>query len=223
MTPRERLPAMAHAGAIRSSLRSSRARPSRRGAARAIRSRPAPRAPPGVERAEELGFSLASRRSHQTAPRENLPLERVTVTLPIHPFYGMTLAVVRMERDRQGRRYVTVEHPRGGNLRLPLDWTDRSAPTSPPTVNGQEVRVSLRGLRALAAAVAVARARKLDLSALAPAPSAQAEDARTSFDRSPGRVVRAVGHRAARPARSVGVPAAQDPAPRPRRRRGGPR
>jgi hypothetical protein len=87
----------------------------------------------------------------------------VTVTLPVHPFAGMALAVVRIERDQQGRRSVTVAHPRAGHLRLPLDWTDRSAPVSPPTVDGQAVRLSLRGLRALAAAVAVAQARKLDL------------------------------------------------------------
>jgi hypothetical protein len=82
-----------------------------------------------------------------------LELTNSPFTLSVHPFYGMALAAVRNERDQQGRRYVMVEHPRGGHLRLPLGWTDRSAPTSPPTVNGQKVRVSLWGLRALAAAV----------------------------------------------------------------------
>ncbi|MDP2703406.1 MAG: hypothetical protein Q8P98_15190, partial [Candidatus Rokubacteria bacterium] len=88
----------------------------------------------------------------------------MTVTLPVHPFHGMALAVMRLERDHQGRRYVIVEHPHGGQLRLPLDWTDRAAPAAPPQLNGRDVRLSLRGLRALAAAVGVARSRKLDLS-----------------------------------------------------------
>ena len=87
----------------------------------------------------------------------------MTVTLPVHPFHGMALAVMRMERDHQGRRYVIVEHPHGGQLRLPLDWTDRAAPAAPPQLNGRDVRLSIRGLRALAAAVGVARSRKLDL------------------------------------------------------------
>ena len=50
----------------------------------------------------------------------------MTVTLPVHPFHGMALAVMRLKRDHQGHRYVIVEHPHGGQLRLPLDWTDRA-------------------------------------------------------------------------------------------------
>ena len=143
----------------------------------------------------------------------------MTVTLPIHPFAGMTLALVRVERDHQGHRYVIVEHPHGGQLRLPLDWTDRAAPAAPPQLNGRDVRLSLRGLRALAAAVGVARSRKLDLSAVGPAPSSQAEEASPRSARSTGRVGRAVGRRAARPARGVGVSPAEDPSAT----RGGPR
>jgi len=143
----------------------------------------------------------------------------VTVTLPIQPFAGMALALVRLERDHQGRRYVIVEHPHGGQLRLPLDWTERAAPASPPQVNGRDVRLSIRGLRALAAAVGIARSRKLDLSEVGAAPSSQAEEASTPSARATGRVVRAVGRGAARPARRVGVSPAKDPSAK----RGGPR
>ena len=143
----------------------------------------------------------------------------MTVTLPVHPFHGMALPVIRLERDQQGHRYVIVEHPHGGQLRLPLDWTDRAAPAAPPQVNGRDVRLSIRGLRALAAAVGVARSRKLDVSEVAPAPSSQAEEASPRSARATGRVGRAVGRRAARPARGVGVSPAQDPAAT----RGGPR
>jgi len=129
----------------------------------------------------------------------------------VHPLYGMPLAIVRMERDRQGRRYVTAEHPHGGNIRLPLEWTDRAAPTPLPEVEGHEVRVSVRGLLALAGAVEVALTRKLDSAEPAPAPWSQAEQATTPSDRSAGRMVGAVGDRTARPARGVGVAAAQGP------------
>ena len=165
------------------------------------------------------GWPRSRPRPHHTTPGENLPPERVTVTLPIHPFHGMALAVVRLERDHQGHRDVIVEHPHGGQLRLPLDWTDRAAPAVPPQVNGRDVRLSLRGLRALAAAVGVARARKRDVSEVGPAPSSQAEEASPRSARATGRVGRAVGRRAARPARGVGVSPAQDPAAT----RGGPR
>jgi hypothetical protein len=52
----------------------------------------------------------------------------------------MTLALVRLARDHDGRRYATVEHPHGGQLRLPLDWTDRTAPVLPRQVKGWDVR-----------------------------------------------------------------------------------
>lgn len=58
---------------------------------------------------------------HQTAPRAKQPRECVTVTMPVHPRHGMTLGIVRIERHQQGRRYVTAEHPGGGNIRLPFE------------------------------------------------------------------------------------------------------
>ena len=162
------------------------------------------------------------RRSHQTAPHEDLPPERVTVTLPVHPFCGMALVVVRHERDQRGRRYVTAAHPTdGGNLRLPVEWTDRSAPRPAPRVNGQEVRIRVDGLLALAGAVDVARRRKLDLPTGTPAPSAQAGQPDSPLDLGASRRgVRSVGGDTARPARGVGVPGAKSPATPRRIRRG---
>ncbi|MFE8600322.1 hypothetical protein [Archangium violaceum] len=52
-------------------------------------------------------------------------IERVTVTLPVHPLKGVKLPVVRFIRSQDGRRYVDVEHPPGQYMRLPLEWTDR--------------------------------------------------------------------------------------------------
>ncbi|MCY1074310.1 hypothetical protein [Archangium lansingense] len=40
-------------------------------------------------------------------------IERVTVTLPIHPLKGVELPVARFIRSQDGRRYVDVEHPPG--------------------------------------------------------------------------------------------------------------
>lgn len=145
----------------------------------------------------------------------------MTVTLPVHPFYGMTLAVVRHERDQRGRRYVTAEHPMAGHLRLPYEWTDRSAPRPVPTVNGQPVRIGVKGFLALARAVAVALRKKLDSPALPPAPSSQAEQTHRPLDLRASGVVSAVGDDPARPARGMGVPYAKDAAsPRFSHRRG---
>jgi hypothetical protein len=52
--------------------------------------------------------------------------------MPIHPLNGVEVPVVRFERDYQhGRRYVVVERPGGGNLCLPVEWTDRGPPWVP--------------------------------------------------------------------------------------------
>ena len=145
----------------------------------------------------------------------------MTVTLPVHPFYGMTLAVVRHERDQRGRRYVTAEHPVAGHLRLPYEWTDRSAPRPAPTVNGQPVRIGVEGLLALARVVDVALRKKLDAAEPPPAPSFQAEQTHRPFDICASGVVSAVGDDPARPARGMGVPCAKDAAaPRVSHRRG---
>lgn len=146
----------------------------------------------------------------------------MTVTLPVHPFRGMALVVVRYERDQRGRRYVTAAHPAdGGNLRLPVEWTDRAAPRPAPPVNGQEVRIRVDGLLMLAAAVDVARRRRLDLPTGTPAPSAQAGQPDSPLDRgAKRRVARSVVGDTARPARDMGVPGAKNPATPRRIRRG---
>jgi hypothetical protein len=144
----------------------------------------------------------------------------VTVTLPVHPFCGMALVLLRQERGQDGRRSIVAEHPSdGGHLRLPIEWTDRGRPWSAPRVKGQQVRVGVRALLALAAAVEAVQLEKLDLSRAAAAPSSQAEQTDSRLDSPAGRVVGSVGDDTARPARSMGVPAAKD-SPSPRRHRG---
>ena len=87
----------------------------------------------------------------------------MTVTLRVHPFVGMALAVTCFKRDHaSGRRFVVVEHPREGELLLPLDWTDHGVPEAVPVVGGREVVADIAGLRRLACAVAACR--KVDLA-----------------------------------------------------------
>jgi hypothetical protein len=70
--------------------------------------------------------------------------------------------LVRIERwTRHDRRYAIVEHPDGGTLRLPLDWTDRAPPWVSPHVDGRPVRLSTGGMLRLTAAVGVALGRTL--------------------------------------------------------------
>src|SRR5713101_10209307 len=45
----------------------------------------------------------------------------------------MALAVMRLERDQQGHRYVIVEHPHGGQLRLPRTGRIERLPPRPPS------------------------------------------------------------------------------------------
>jgi len=82
----------------------------------------------------------------------------VLITLPVHPFVGVALPVVRFTRDRMsGRRYVVAEHPRKGQLVLPLDWTDRAPSRPVPVSRGHEVRADVAGLLAVARALATCR------------------------------------------------------------------
>lgn len=64
--------------------------------------------------------------------------------------------MVRWARSEDGRQYIDVENPRGGALRLPIDWTERGNPLVAPRVHGSEIRLSARGLVELANAVAAA-------------------------------------------------------------------
>jgi hypothetical protein len=93
--------------------------------------------------------------SDQSTSLQSEVVERVIITLPIHPLVGRSLPFLREVRDREGRRSVVVEHPAGWALRVPVSWTDRSVSPTPPTVDGQVVRASSVGLRQLAGEVAI--------------------------------------------------------------------
>jgi hypothetical protein len=70
--------------------------------------------------------------------------------------------LVHVERwAGQGRRFAIVEHPGGGTLRLPLDWTDRGPPWVSPRVDGRPVRLAVGALLKLAGALDVALGRTL--------------------------------------------------------------
>jgi len=82
--------------------------------------------------------------------------------MPIHPLSGALVSVVRFERNYQhGGRYVVIDGPRGGALRLPIEWTDRGPPWVPPVVDGRPVRLAVRGLLLLARMVEAVKARPL--------------------------------------------------------------
>ncbi len=100
-------------------------------------------------------------RYSQTAPQQTADL--VTVVLPGHPLEGQRLAIVRHCRRGDGYRYVDAEHPSGGWIRLPLEWTDRAAHALVSGRNGRVAQLSFDGLLRLARAVdAGADCRKLD-------------------------------------------------------------
>ena len=83
--------------------------------------------------------------------------------MPVHPLLGQRLPAIRSVRGRDGRRYIEAEHPRGWHIRLPIEWTDRAASPGPTSCQGEEVRLSFRGLLALAGAVDVALGRVFNL------------------------------------------------------------
>jgi hypothetical protein len=145
----------------------------------------------------------------QTATCAGSVSDCVTITLPVHPLRGVRLPVVRTIRNQDGRRYIDVEYPRGWSLRLPIEWTDRSSPWVPPTVEGHEVRLSVSALLKLAGAVEVA----LGQEQAPPTPSGPAAEPRfihasSSLPESRTAVARTVRGARAGPPRRVGEPAA---------------
>ncbi len=86
----------------------------------------------------------------------------IVVTAPVHPFYQQELIVIRYERDQSGARFVYVQHPRAGVLRLPIDWTNRGTKLNPPSVKGRDLLIDVKNLQKLAAACAVALAKDID-------------------------------------------------------------
>jgi len=61
----------------------------------------------------------------------------VRITFPVHPLRGTPLAVVRTVRSQEGQQYVDAEHPKGGLIRVPLEWTDRRTPVATAVGVGQ--------------------------------------------------------------------------------------
>jgi hypothetical protein len=142
----------------------------------------------------------------------------------------MALPVVRYVRGQDGREQVDAEHPRGWTIRLPVEWTDRAAPASPPCLNGQEVRLAARGLLELGRAIRVAM-DALDPGVTVPnTPAAGTAEAGQKGDPNDGspegragresRMGSTVNDSATRGARRVGYARAQDP-PRYGKNRGG--
>jgi hypothetical protein len=122
--------------------------------------RPSSRGSGAAERAVGRGLRAARRgrgrgsgKHPQTTPPSAPASDCVTITLPVHPFRGCALPIVRCGHERDGRCYIDVEHPYGGSLRLPIEWTDRSAPLVPARVNGRELKLDARDLLRLARAL----------------------------------------------------------------------
>lgn len=76
----------------------------------------------------------------------------------------MRLPFARLDRDQLGGRFIVVQYPRDGLLRLPVDWTDRGTPCIPPRAEGRELRVTVQLLLTLARACCAARLNGLDKS-----------------------------------------------------------
>lgn len=96
---------------------------------------------------------MGARHHQHNTPHEKLLDDSVTVTLPVHPFKGMRLRVVRAVYSRGSQRYIDAEHPRGWTIRLPVEWTDRSKSWILPLLDGHSVKLHAGGLLNLAKAV----------------------------------------------------------------------
>jgi hypothetical protein len=129
---------------------------------RAARRRPRTVHPRSLQRQEDLNEASTVGQEEQTAAGAKQRPDRIIITLPIHPLVGAELVLVRVERwIGAGRRFALVEHPEGGTLRLPLEWTDRGPRWVSPCVNGRPVRLAIGGLLKLAGALDVALGRTL--------------------------------------------------------------
>src|SRR5262249_47849619 len=144
----------------------------------------------------------------------------ISVCMPIHPLNGQQLRVVRTERDRHGRQFITVEHPTGFWLRLPAAWTDRGAPLSPPQVGGRQARLSITALVRLARAVRAKLDQKVDHVLSAPILATSSESDRDATAAAPG-TTRAVSAGTPERDRGVGDAGTQGPVRRRRARRRG--
>jgi hypothetical protein len=143
--------------------------------------------------------------------------------MPVHPLKGFKLDILRARRDHLARRQTFIaELPGGAHIVLPVEWTDRGPPWVTPTIDGKEVRLSARGLLALARAVDTALRQKLDNCPQSSPASTQAEYASKNVDVSSRGRDRGVdgtdADDAARSAGGVGKPSAQDALPKRGRR-----
>ncbi len=77
-------------------------------------------------------------------------VETVLVTMPVHPYCGHELAVVRTERGTRGKIHILVEAPDKRLLRLPIDWTNRGTQVTPVNIGNKSLVVNVRDLLFLA-------------------------------------------------------------------------
>jgi hypothetical protein len=146
--------------------------------------------------------------------------------MPVHPLRGETLALVRVERDRNsGCRYVLAETQEGRRLRVPESWTDRCVFVGPHQIDGKETKLVLSALLCLADAVAdMGKSRKIDIGSKEVKIRENTEQKASHDEKSKGcSMAGAVAQDTGRAARGICRPGAQDPSGRDegaRRRRG---
>ena len=76
------------------------------------------------------------------------------MTYPIHPLRGLALRVLKVGSGRVGHRTIDVEHPKGGTLRIPEQWTDQALPVLPSSGEAKSTTEQLGVLARLVAAIA---------------------------------------------------------------------
>jgi len=135
--------------------------------------------------------------------------------MAVHPFKGLQLPLVRLERDwYSGRRFAVVEHPKPelGHLRLPVEWTDRATGLIPVRVGDRDAKLGVAGLQKLARGCSAARTaahQALDGSATSEQTSSPRPEQASSHAFSPDALGGAIGDGPDECARRVGEPRAQ--------------
>lgn len=66
--------------------------------------------------------------------------------MAIHPLAGKRVAIVNTSKDRHGHRFVFVQGPFSGTLRIPIEWTDLVVVPRPLSQDGMELKLDLRAL-----------------------------------------------------------------------------
>lgn len=75
-------------------------------------------------------------RYQQTAHTSKLLSQSITITNPIHPLHGQSVAVHSIRRLGKSIR-VIIEHPNGGLLSLAASETSLELTSPPPVIEGQ--------------------------------------------------------------------------------------